>query len=481
MNVRATVAEIVAAPTDEAVKERVAALVARAREAQRAFEVAGQATLDTAAAAAAWAIMEPDRNRRLAERSVADTGLGNVEDKFRKNYRKTLGLLRDLHGKRTCGVISRDPGRGIVEIARAVGVVAAITPSTNPAATPVNKIINALKCGNAVIVAPSPKGHSSCALLIEFIHQQFERAGIDPALVQILPEPVSKLASAELMRAADLVVATGSQANVRMAYASGTPAFGVGAGNVASIVERSAYLSEAYLKIALSKTFDNATSCSSENSIVIEDAVYDAMMEQLLRCKGVLLDATQKARLQAAMWHDGKLSERCTAKSAEQIAQAAGLDELAGQEAKFLMVEESGFGPEHPFSGEKLAPVLAVYRASDFADAARIVRSIYAYMGAGHSVGLHTANTDYAIELGERLPVARVIVNQAHCLATGGNFDNGLPFSLSMGCGTWGRNNFSGNLDFHYYLNVTRVAYPIEERMPELDTLLGDYFGRVGR
>ena len=144
MNVRATVAEIVAAPTDEAVKERVAALVARAREAQRAFEVAGQATLDTAAAAAAWAIMEPDRNRRLAERSVADTGLGNVEDKFRKNYRKTLGLLRDLHGKRTCGVISRDPGRGIVEIARAVGVVAAITPSTNPAATPVNKIINAV-------------------------------------------------------------------------------------------------------------------------------------------------------------------------------------------------------------------------------------------------------------------------------------------------------------------------------------------------
>ncbi|NRO96652.1 aldehyde dehydrogenase family protein [Paraburkholderia sp. NMBU_R16] len=481
MNVRATVAEIVAAPADEAVKERVAALVARAREAQRAFEVAGQSTLDTAAAAAAWAIMEPDRNRQLAERAVQDTGLGNIGDKIGKNYRKTLGLLRDLHGQRTCGVISRDPERGIVEIARAVGVVAAITPSTNPAATPANKIINALKCGNAVIVAPSPKGYSSCALLIGFIHQQFERAGIDPALVQMLPEPVSKLASAELMRAADLVVATGSQANVRMAYTSGTPAFGVGAGNVASIVERSADLAEAARKIARSKTFDNATSCSSENSIVIDDAVYDAMLEQLRRCKGVLLDAGQKARLQAAMWRDGKLSERCTAKSAQQIAQLAGLDELAAREPKFLMVEEDGFGPEHPFSGEKLSPVLAVYRASDFADAARIVQHIYAYMGAGHSVGLHTANADFAVELGERLPVARVIVNQAHCLATGGNFDNGLPFSLSMGCGTWGRNNFSGNLDFHYYLNVTRVAYPIEERMPDPDTLLGDYFARVGR
>ncbi|HLX01722.1 MAG TPA: aldehyde dehydrogenase family protein [Trinickia sp.] len=481
MNVRAAAVETTAAPADDGVEQRVAALVARARDAQRTFEFAGQATLDTAAAAAAWAIMEPGRNRRLAELAVGDTGLGNADDKVRKNYRKTLGLLRDLHGRQTCGVIARDPAAGIVEIARAVGVVAAVTPSTNPAATPANKIVNALKCGNAVIVAPSPKGHSSCALLIEFIHAQFEKAGLDPALVQLLPAPISKAATAALMRQADLVVATGSQANVRMAYASGTPAFGVGAGNVASIVERSADLRDAAHKITLSKTFDNATSCSSENSVVIEDAVYDAMLGELARCGGVLLDATQKARLQTAMWHDGKLSEHCIAKSATQIARRAGLADVAAREPKFLMVEESGFGADHPFSGEKLAPVLAVYRARDFDAAAHIVRDIYAYMGAGHSVGLHTANPDFAIGLGERLPVARVIVNQAHCLATGGNFDNGLPFSLSMGCGTWGRNNFSDNLGLRHFLNVTRVAYPIEERVPELDELLGDYFRRIGR
>ncbi|MGN6668066.1 MAG: acylating sulfoacetaldehyde dehydrogenase [Trinickia sp.] len=480
MNVRATAAETAGVPAEEETRQRVAELVERARQAQREFEFAGQAALDTAAAAAAWAIMEPTRNRQLAELAVRDTGLGNVDDKFRKNFRKTLGLLRDLQGQKTCGVIANDPVKGIVEIARAVGVVAAVTPSTNPAATPANKIVNALKCGNAVIVAPSPKGHSSCALLIEFIHAEFKKVGLDPALVQVLPEPVSKAATAALMRAADLVVATGSQSNVRMAYASGTPAFGVGAGNVASIVERTANLPDAAEKIALSKTFDNATSCSSENSIVIEDAVYDAMLTELQRCGGVLLDAKQKARLQAAMWRDGKLSDRCTAKSAAHIAQTAGLDEIARQEPRFLMVEESGYGAEHPFSGEKLAPVLTVYRARDFADAASIVRDIYAYMGAGHSVGLHTAHTESAVGLGERLPVARVIVNQAHCLATGGNFNNGLPFSLSMGCGTWGRNNFSGNLDFRHYLNVTRVAYPIEERMPEVDALLGDYFRWAG-
>lgn len=154
---------------------------------------------------------------------------------------------------------------------------------------------------------------------------------------------------------------------------------------------------------------------------------------------------------------------------------------MAAREPTFLMVEETGFGASHPFSGEKLAPVLAVYRARDFGDAANTVRNLYAYMGAGHSVGLHTNEPDEAVTLGTTLPVARVIVNQAHCFATGGNFDNGLPFSLSMGYGTWGHNNFSSNLGFRQYLNTTRVAYPIEERVPEVDTLLGDYFRRFGQ
>ncbi|SAK82046.1 aldehyde dehydrogenase [Caballeronia hypogeia] len=456
-------------------------IVARARAAQRRFENAGQQTLDTAVAAAAWAIMEPRRNRQLADLAVRDTGLGNADDKFRKNHRKTLGLLRDLHGVATTGVIARDESHGIVEIARAVGVVAAITPSTNPAATPANKIINALKCGNAVVVAPSPKGYSSCALLIDFIHAEFAKAGLDADLVQMLPQPIGKAATAALMRLADLVVATGSQANVRMAYTSGTPAFGVGAGNVASIITERANADDAARKIAVSKTFDNATSCSSENSVVIVDAIYARMLDALTNEGGVLLDAAQKARLQAAMWRDGKLSACCTARSAAAIAREAGLDDIAAREPRFLMVEESGYGSAYPFSGEKLAPVLTVYRARDIGAAVDTVCGIYAYMGAGHSVGVHGADDALAVTLGTQLPVARVIVDQAHCLATGGNFDNGLPFSLSMGCGTWGGNNFSANLGYRQYLNVTRVAYPIEERVPEVDDLLGDYFRRCGR
>ncbi|HVJ60559.1 MAG TPA: aldehyde dehydrogenase family protein, partial [Burkholderiaceae bacterium] len=196
----------------------VAELVTRARAAQRIADSYDQARVDQLVAAAGWAIMEPARNRELAELAVADTGIGNVADKIRKNHRKTLGLLRDLRNARSVGVISENPVLGLIEIARPVGVVAAITPSTNPAATPANKIINALKGRNAVIVAPSPKGWSTCTRLIEFIHAQFDRIGAPRDLVQVLPAPVTKDSTYELMRQADLVVATGSQANVRAAY-----------------------------------------------------------------------------------------------------------------------------------------------------------------------------------------------------------------------------------------------------------------------
>jgi sulfoacetaldehyde dehydrogenase len=459
-------------------REAVAALVARARKAQAAYERRGQEQLDEAALAAGWAIMKPQNNRALAEAAVRDTGLGNVADKVAKNHRKTLGLLRDLRGVRTVGVIAEHPDKGVTEIARAVGVVAAITPSTNPGATPANQIINALKCGNAIILAPSPKGHSTCALLLEFIREEFRKIGASPDLVQVLPAPVTKEATHELMRQADLVAATGSQSNIRAAYSSGRPAIGVGQGNVVAIVDASADLADAAAKIARSKTFDNATSCSSENAVVILAPVYEAMLAQLAAQGGELLDAGGKAKLQAVMFPGGKLSAATTAQSAARIAELAG---LAKSNARFLMVEETGAGRAHPFSGEKLAPVLAVYRAADFDEAFALTRRIYDYQGKGHSVSLHSRDEAQALRLGLELPVARVIVNQAHCIATGGSFDNGLPFSLSMGCGTWGGNSFSDNMHWRHFLNITRIARVIPERVPAEDEIFAAYHARYGR
>ena len=458
----------------------VAALVERARAAQRRYESWSQAQVDMVVTAAGWAVIEPARNRELAELAVADTGIGNIEDKLRKNHRKTFGLLRDLQHARSVGVISEDAATGIVEIARPVGVVCAITPSTNPGATPANKIINALKGRNAVIVAPSPKGWSTAAKLIEFIHVQLDRVGVPPDLVQLLPAPISKQSTAELMSLCDLVVATGSQANVRAAYASGTPAFGVGAGNVAGIVDETADVALAADRIVLSKTFDNATSCSSENSLVLVDGVRARMVEALEARGAVLLNAAQKATLQALMWQGGKLSPAVIGQSATVIAQKAGLDDIAARAPRILLVAEDGVGQAHPFSGEKLSPVLALYRAADFADAVEIVARIYAFEGAGHSVGLHSQVADRALQLGLTLPVSRVIVDQAHCIATGGSFDNGLPFSLSMGCGTWGKNNFSDNMNYRHYLNITRISRPIAERMPSEADIFGAFFERYG-
>ncbi|HLX28683.1 MAG TPA: aldehyde dehydrogenase family protein [Casimicrobiaceae bacterium] len=473
----ATLAE--ARPTANAqTKELVSGLVRRARIAQQAYERYDQEQVDEVVTAAGWAIVNPGHNELLADLAVADTGLGNVGDKIIKNRRKTMGLLRDLKGAKSVGIIAEYPERGIVEIARPVGVVGAVVPSTNPGATAANNVINALKGRNAVILSPSPKGSSTATRLLEFIHAELDRVGAPRDLVQQLPAPVTKEMTGELMRQVDLVVVTGSQSNVRAAYSSGTPAIGVGAGNVAVIVDDSAELAAAADKILRSKTFDNATSCSSENSLVILDAVYGPMIDALEKAGGAMLSVAEKASLQRCMWPDGKLNPAITAKSVATIASLAGLDRC--RNAKFIMVEETGIGKDYPFSGEKLSLVLTVYRARDFANAFDIVREIYRYQGAGHSVGIHTQDDDHVLRLGLELPVCRVIVNQAHCFANGGNFDNGLPFSLSMGCGTWGGNSISDNLNYRHFLNTTRIARVIAKNEPTEDMLFGAYRAKHG-
>ena len=310
--------------------------------------------------------MQPETNQRLSEQAVADTGLGKVADKITKNHRKTLGLLRDLKHAKTVGVIANIPEKGVVEIARPVGVVAAVVPSTNPVATPYNKTLNALKGGNAVILAPSPKGQKVCSEVLQLMRSALKRVGAPENLVQQLPEPVSKAMTMELMQQADLVVVTGSQNNVRAAMTSGTPAIGVGAGNVPSIVDETAVLTDAAEKITASKTFDNATSCSSENSLIVVDAVYQPMLEALQSIGAVLLDQDSKEILRSTMWPEGKLSAAVTAKSAGEILAVAGLHNLAVGEVSMLLVEEEQPDANSQFSDEKLSPVLTVYRSNDF-------------------------------------------------------------------------------------------------------------------
>ncbi|UTW11550.1 acylating sulfoacetaldehyde dehydrogenase [Marinobacterium rhizophilum] len=456
-------------------QSQVAELVRRAREAQRQFETYSQPQVDEVVIAAAWALIKPQNNARLSALAVEETGLGNVQDKVTKNHRKTLGLLRDLQSVRTVGVIGEDRARGLVEIGRPVGVVGVIVPSTNPVATPMNNTLNALKCRNAIILAPSPKGQPSCTRLLELIHAELDRVGAPRDLVQQLPAPVSKALSQEMLQQVDLVVATGSQNNVRAAYTSGTPAFGVGAGNVTVIVDETADLALAAERIRQSKTFDNATSCSSENSVIVVDAVYDAMLREFDRAGAALLNADEKQRLQAAMWHDGHLNREVLAKPVANLCRVAGLEREGLAQRAMLLVEETDVGPQAPFSGEKMSLVLTVYRARDYADAKRIATRILDFQGRGHSLGIHTRDPHRPEELGQEIPVCRIIVNQPHCFATGGSFDNGLPFSLSMGCGSWGGNITDENVHYKHYMNITRVVRTIAPREVSVDDIFGDY------
>lgn len=460
-------------------RDPIAALVARARAAMASLKGASQQRVDEAVTAVAWAIYKPENARALAELAVEDTGLGNVADKVTKNRRKTFGTLRDLMRARTVGVIEEDPARGLVKWAKPVGVVAAVCPSTNPAATPANKAMMALKGANAVIIAPSPAGHATGARFVELARAELAKAGFDPDLVQILPAPVDKAATQALMREADLVVVTGSQNNVRRAYSSGTPAIGVGAGNVPVIVDETADLDDAAAKIAASKCFDNATSCSSENAVVLLDAVYDAAIAALERAGGFLAPAEARERIVATLWQDGKLNRRLIARDMPVLAEAFGLPGAAP--ARFLMVEEQGVGPDYPLSGEKLSLVLTVYRARDFAHARRLVRDILAHEGIGHSCGIHTADPERARALAEELDVVRVLVNQAHTFGNGGSFDNALPFTLSMGCGTWAGNSISENLNYRHFINITHLVTTIPEDKPSEEALFGAYWQKYGK
>ena len=358
------------------------AVMARARAALSDYESNGsQERYDRAALAVGWAIMEPNRNRELAELAVQTTGLGNVPDKITKNHRKTLGLLRDIQNVATFGVIRDDADTGITEIARPMGVIGAIVPSTNPAATPANNIINALKCGNAIVVAPSPKGVASCERLLEFIHAEFAKIGENPDLVQMVPAPGSKQKTQRLMETCDKVIATGSQNNVHRAQTCGTPAVAVGAGNVTVIVDETGDLDSAAEKIRASKTFDNATSCSSENAVVVVDEVYDAFVDAMSRAGGAVVE--DEAAVVAKLWPGGHLNREVIAQDADKMIRALGLEDQVPEGTEYIAVPTSGIGADHPLSGEKLSRVLALYRASDFDAAVETTEAIQRHQGHG--------------------------------------------------------------------------------------------------
>lgn len=438
-----------------------------------------QERVDELVTAVAWSVYKPENARQLAEMAVRDTGIGNMTDKVVKNRRKTFGTLRDLMRARTVGKIEDSPRMGLVRYAKPVGVVAAVTPSTNPAATPVNKTMMSLKGANATIIAPSPSGWTTTSTTAGLMRAALKKVGAPEDLVQVLPAPVSRTLTAHLLQQADLVVATGSQNNVRRAYSCGTPAIGVGAGNVPVIIDSTAELADAAEKICKSKTFDNSTSCSSENSLIILDDVYEAAIDALKGAGGYLVTPKEKRSIAGNLWKNGVLNRDLIARDAGVFARGTGLASDAEQ-ARFFMAEEQEFDPQSPFADEKLSLVLTVYRAVDFDHAVELVNGVLNVQGRGHSCGIHTRTEAHAVRLAEEIDVVRVLVNQAHTFGNGGSFDNAMPFTLSMGCGTWGGNSISENLNYRHFINITHLVRTFPEDRPSEQDLFAAHFEKYG-
>ncbi len=438
--------------------EEIALLVARSRAAQEQIANYTQEQVDRLIRAMVWAVAREDVAKKIAQHTVDETQLGNYDGKYLKIFRKTRATLMDIIDDQSVGIIEEDKARNLIKIAKPVGVIGALSPSTNPEATPVIKAISAVKGRNSIIVAPHPRAKLTNKLICDLMREAIVKMGAPADLVLSIDTPSVEKTN-ELMRQCDRVLATGGSAMVTAAYSSGTPALGVGVGNAVITVDETADLDDAAEKIRMSKTLDLAASCSSDNAVILVDAIYDTMLAKLVAKGGLILDADQKAKLQAAIWVDGHINAKVVAQTPAFIADYAGFTIPEG--AQFFIVPETGAGPDHPFSGEKMTVTMALYRAKDIDAAIALTNRIQAYQGQGHSCGIYSQSDANILKLASGTRTSRVMVNQPHAASNSGNLWNGMRQTFSLGCGSWGGNGTNNNITWRDLINETWVSKPL--------------------
>jgi len=453
-------------------QQEIQALIERSRKAQQQIENYSQEQVDELIRAMVYAVAREDRAEKIAQFTLDETQLGNYAGKYLKIHRKTRATLMDIIHDKSVGVIEEDIERNIVMIAKPVGVIGALSPSTNPEATPVIKAISAVKGRNSIIVAPHPRAKLTNKMICDYMREAIELCGGPADLVLSIDTPSLELTN-ELMRQCDRVLATGGGAMVHAAYSSGTPALGVGVGNACITVDDSANLDEAAEKIRISKTLDLAASCSSDNSVLVFESIYDDMVAKLKAEGGYVVNEEEKQKLQNTLWVDGLLNTAIVAQPAYKIAGMAGIELPEG--VQFLMVPETGAGPDHPFSGEKLSVTMALYKVKDMDHAIEMTNDIQAYQGQGHSCGIYSYNDDNIMKFAHATKTSRVMVNQPQAASNSGNLWNGMRQTFSLGCGSWGGNATNHNITWRDLINETWVSKPLAQtkEIPSDEELFG--------
>ena len=440
-------------------QEYIQSLVDRAQAAQQEFETYSQEQVDKAVRAIGKIIY--DNGEMLAKMAVEETHMGTYEDKIVKNKAKAKIVWYRLKGVKSRGIIRYLDNIGIVEVAKPIGVIGCVAPTTNPTMTPNHNAMIALKGGNAIIVCPHPRAKLTGVKTVELMRQALKEIGHPEDLIQVVHEPTIE-ASSLVMSMCDACISTGGPGMVKAAYSSGKPAFGVGAGNVQSLVDTDVDLAQAAAKIARSRTYDNGVLCTCEQCIHIPAEKFDEMVE-LLKAQGAAYFGEDKDvdALRKAMFPTGSIDKNVVGSTPVAIAAKAGLTVPAN--TRFLLVKLTKGGKEDDLSREKLCPVLCICPYDTWESAVDMAAKNLYNEGAGHSAVLHSNNKAHVEYAAVRLPVSRIGVNLVGSSGLGGGFDCGLNPTATLGCGTWGNNSLSENLWWHHLVNISRIAYQMPD------------------
>jgi len=454
-------------------EEELSAAFAKARKALSIIETYDQARVDRLCQAVAWSVANKKTFERLVAMGIAESGLGDPVSRMGKRM-KIRGILRDALRQKSVGVIEEIPEKGLVKYGKPVGVIGSIIPTTNPDLTPAGNAIYAIKARDVIIFSPHPRAKKTSHETVRLMREALEREGAPADIIQCLTQ-VNIPMSQALMARSDLIVATGGQPMVRAAYSSGKPALGVGAGNSTMIIDETANVEEAARNTMLSKTSDYGSGCSADGNLIIEETIFDRMLSQLEKEGGHLASEGEKERLRSVLWDAEKhRTPNTVAIAPQKLAEIAGFS--IPPDRKFIVVRGDGIGKEHLFSSEKLTTLLAVYPYRGFDEALKMMRGIYEVGGKGHSCGIYSFDPDHIHRLALAAPVSRIMVRQPQSKANAGAFNNGMPMTSSLGCGTWGGNAVSENIHLKHYMNTTWVSVPIKEDRPPDAELFGPFF-----